>query len=86
MARIRISLTLAVFGTVLALSLPALAQIEIPGSAQRGERLFGDKGCITCHAIDGVGGNLAPDLGRRPSRTYSPNLLASAMWNHGPAM
>ena len=86
MARIRISPTLAVFGTVLALSLPALAQVEIPGSARRGERLFGDKGCITCHAIDGVGGNLAPDLGRRPSRTYSPDLIASAMWNHGPAM
>lgn len=65
----------------------AHSQIEIvPGSAFRGERLFGEKGCINCHSVNGTGGTTAPDLAQRSARLYSPELLASVMWNHGPAM
>jgi mono/diheme cytochrome c family protein len=72
------------------LSIETLAvepQIEIlPGSAARGEELFTEKNCIACHSISGEGGTSAPDLASRSVRDYSPDLLASVMWNHGPAM
>ncbi|MFQ5830635.1 MAG: c-type cytochrome [Candidatus Methylomirabilia bacterium] len=50
-----------------------------------GSRLFGAKGCSKCHAVNGVGGNVGPDLGRilHPRSFYD---LAAAMWNHFPQM
>jgi mono/diheme cytochrome c family protein len=50
-----------------------------------GERLFAAKGCAGCHAVNGVGGKVGPDLGRsaRP-RTFFD--LAAALWNHTPKM
>lgn len=50
-----------------------------------GSRVFGSKGCVKCHAINGVGGALAPDLGRAP-RPRSFEDLTAAMWNHLPRM
>ena len=37
-----------------------------------GSRVFGDKGCVKCHAINGVGGTSGPDLARiqRPRTFY----------------
>jgi mono/diheme cytochrome c family protein len=50
-----------------------------------GSRVFGVKGCIKCHAVEGVGGNVGPDLGRIPRpRTFFD--LAAALWNHAPRM
>jgi len=50
-----------------------------------GARLFQDKGCIQCHAVNGVGGTSGPDLGRvqRPRSFYDS---AAAMLNHVPEM
>ncbi|HXV79064.1 MAG TPA: c-type cytochrome [Candidatus Binatia bacterium] len=50
-----------------------------------GSRVFGSKGCANCHAVSGVGGKLGPDLGgvSKPRSFYD---LASALWNHLPAM
>ncbi len=50
-----------------------------------GSRVFGSKGCSQCHAVNGVGGKIAADLGRltQPRTFYD---LASAMWNHIPEM
>jgi len=50
-----------------------------------GSRVFGTKGCATCHAVNGIGGKVGPDLGRiaRPRSFYD---LATAMWNHLPRM
>ena len=50
-----------------------------------GSRVFGSKGCSQCHAVNGVGGKIAADLGRiaKPHTFYD---LASAMWNHIPEM
>src|SRR5262249_40329376 len=50
-----------------------------------GERLFSAKGCAGCHAVNGVGGKIGPDVGRaaRP-RTFFD--LAADFWNHVPKM
>ncbi len=50
-----------------------------------GSRIFGAKGCAKCHAINGAGGKVGPDLGQiaRPRSFYD---LAAAMWNHLPQM
>ena len=50
-----------------------------------GSRVFGSKGCVKCHSVNGVGGKVAPDL----ARTMRPRSfvdLATAMWNHLPNM
>jgi mono/diheme cytochrome c family protein len=72
---------------VLGFSPPADGQ-SLGGSTQdplAGSRVFGSKGCSQCHAVNGVGGKVADDLGRiaKPRTFYD---LASAMWNHLPAM
>jgi mono/diheme cytochrome c family protein len=50
-----------------------------------GSRVFGAKGCARCHAVNGIGQNIGPDLGRisRPRSFYD---LAAALWNHAPRM
>jgi mono/diheme cytochrome c family protein len=50
-----------------------------------GSRVFGSKGCVKCHSVNGVGGKVAPDL----ARTMRPRSfvdLTAAMWNHLPNM
>ncbi|HEU5192030.1 MAG TPA: c-type cytochrome [Methylomirabilota bacterium] len=50
-----------------------------------GARVFDAKGCVKCHAIEGSGGKVGPDLARvaKPHSFYD---LAAAMWNHLPRM
>ena len=50
-----------------------------------GSRIFGAKGCPKCHAIEGVGGKIGPDLGKISGRRSFYDL-AAAMWNHLPRM
>lgn len=64
----------------------AFAADIVPGDAQRGAQLFETQQCIQCHSINGRGGKLAPDLGRRIDRDYTPAVMASLMWNHAPDM
>ncbi len=50
-----------------------------------GSHLFVSKGCVTCHAVDGEGGKIGPDLGRiSTGRTFLG--IAAVMWNHSPRM
>lgn len=52
-----------------------IADVEAKGDAQRGESIFrrADLNCLKCHAINGAGGNVGPDLvdlGGRQSLDY----------------
>jgi cytochrome c2 len=57
-----------------------LAQNPLAGSL-----VFGAKGCVNCHAVNGLGGSVGPDLGRI-ARRRSFHELAATMWNHLPEM
>lgn len=79
---------LAVATAVLALAAGVASAQPLFGPGQdplAGSRIFGSKGCVKCHAINGVGGALGPDLGR-VGRARSFEELAAAMWNHLPRM
>jgi mono/diheme cytochrome c family protein len=57
----------------------------IPGTPERGQRLFAEKQCMACHSVGGKGGKVGPELGR-PRHHVSLTGFAALMWNHGPAM
>src|SRR3990172_9742712 len=61
--------------------------VFLVGDPRVGEKLFFDqKGCAHCHALNGYGGQLAPDLGFQLSPQKSLDELVVAMWNHAPVM
>jgi mono/diheme cytochrome c family protein len=63
----------------------AVAQQPAGGqSVQAGARVFRAAGCIVCHAADGLGGQVGPDLGAVGGRSMFD--FAAAMWNHLPRM
>ena len=57
------------------------------GDPERGRALFTGKGCVVCHAINGVGGKAGPSFDADAS---SPNLdvfeFAARMWRGAPLM
>lgn len=57
-----------------------------PADSVRGEQLFTSLSCIQCHSVNGKGGHIAADLGRRLDRNFTPAMLAGTMWNHAPTM
>jgi len=58
---------------------------QLPGSPVEGGRIFMEKGCMKCHAIQGLGGAAAPDLGKVRA-AWSFLDIAGVMWNHTPRM
>ena len=63
----------------------AQAPVSLAQNPLAGSRVFGVKGCVKCHAVNGVGGTRGPDLGR--SSLYSSFFdFAAAMWNRLPQM
>jgi cytochrome c551/c552 len=80
---------LAVFGGVLwweRAHAPATWSALPIGDPVEGSALFQSKGCVECHAVQGVGGVSAPDLGAIGSARSRPAHLVVAMWNHAPRM
>ncbi|MCS7468579.1 c-type cytochrome [Stieleria sp. ICT_E10.1] len=55
----------------------ALDQLSLPGDAERGESLFGDVLCASCHRVAGRGGVLGPDLSSLAARFSQRDILAS---------
>lgn len=64
------------------------AQLVMPiMNPERGKTLFVDKGCVACHAVNGVGGHDAPAMdAHRDMGLVHPFDFAAKMWNHAPAM
>ena len=52
-----------------------------------GRKLFASKGCVICHAINGVGGTDAPKLDASTMKMpMDPFEFAAKMWHGAPAM
>lgn len=58
---------------------------NLPENPIEGRIVLEKKGCINCHAVNGSGGNTAPDLGKNIFWGSDYDLI-SQMWNHSPAM
>jgi cytochrome c2 len=76
---------LAAFACAVVYHGPLVAQ-AISADSARGAQVFESQGCVQCHALDGVGANIGPDLGRVADRGFTPASLAATMWNHAPQM
>lgn len=57
---------------------------EMTGNAERGRRIYEEKGCARCHTVGGRGG-VGPDLAHG-REGVAPVTLATSLWNHGPMM
>ncbi|HEV2322436.1 MAG TPA: cytochrome c [Terracidiphilus sp.] len=77
---------LRVVAAVVVTAWGAMAADNVAGDARRGEQLFQTQHCVQCHAINGRGGRIAPDLGTHIGRDFTPTIMASLMWNHAPEM
>lgn len=72
-------------GDEMAHLLAYLHSLEVVGDPERGKAVFEQKGCVRCHAIQGEGGKIGPELART-SHPHPPIELAGMMWNHSPTM
>jgi mono/diheme cytochrome c family protein len=87
----RVNRLLIVIGLAVLPATDALAQSQtrvyaIWGNPDNGRTVYAAKGCGRCHAINGVGPTIGPDLGRPPARPRTITQIAGAMWNHAPEM
>jgi hypothetical protein len=56
-------------------------------SSARGRKLFASKGCVTCHAINGVGGEDAPPLDAHSMQLFmNPYEFVAKMWRGAATM
>jgi len=56
------------------------------GDPNAGRQVYAEKRCGQCHAINGVGPTIGPDLVRSPQTAHTITQLAGVMWNHAPLM
>ncbi len=62
-------------------------QVQRVGDAANGRQLFAEKGCVICHAVNGVGGKAAPALDAQTALDIpDPVGFAARMWVGAPAM
>jgi len=55
-------------------------------SAERGRKLFAAKGCVVCHALNGVGGDHGSNLNMSAMGPMNPFEFAAKMWRGAEAM
>lgn len=56
-------------------------------SSERGRKVFVEKGCVVCHSINGVGGEIGPPLDADPSKPEIDAFeFAARMWRGAEAM
>ncbi len=70
------------------MSSPDMPNMRMPSmNPLRGRKLFVDKGCVACHAINGVGGHDATNLDAHTMQPMmNPFEFAAKMWAMAPAM
>lgn len=57
------------------------------GEPERGAELFyGSKHCGICHAVNGSGGRVGPDLSGKQPEAPALGWLTAVLWNHQPGM
>lgn len=61
-----------------------LHSLEVLGNPTNGKRVFERKRCVACHAVEGIGGNIGPDLAK--SHPHPPMELMGQLWNHAATM
>lgn len=58
-----------------------------PMDSERGKEIFLDKGCVVCHSVNGVGGEIGPSLNAadmpEPMNAFE---FAARMWRGAPVM
>lgn len=88
-------LTLAILATIPLLSTSeALAAqdapslIEVPQmNAERGKDLFAERGCVVCHTVNNVGGDIGPSLdASNIEQSRNPFEFFARMWRGADAM
>ncbi len=70
------------------MSSPDMPNMRMPSmNPARGRKLFVSKGCVACHAINGVGGHDATNLDAHTMQPMmNPFEFAAKMWAMAPAM
>ncbi|MBB5519638.1 c-type cytochrome [Amphiplicatus metriothermophilus] len=64
-----------------------LSAVEYDLDAEKGRALFVTKGCVICHAVNGVGGKAAPVLDAQiGEQAVDPLDFAARIWWGAPAM
>lgn len=58
----------------------------VSADSARGAQVFELQGCGQCHALNGQGPKIGPDLGQVADLGFTPASLAATMWNHAPQM
>jgi len=54
---------------------------------ERGKSVFVNKGCVTCHSVNGIGGDDAPPMDdHTKEKLVNPFAFAAKMWDHAPGM
>jgi len=68
--------------------MPGMPQVRVPSmDPLRGKQLFVEKGCVACHAVNGVGGHDAAALdAHAKAPIMNPFDFAAIMWRMAPAM
>src|SRR6266567_6586868 len=72
--------------TAISIYAAAMHGADISADSARGAQVFELQECVACHALNGVGTAIGPDLGLLADRGFTPASLAATMWNHAPAM